>query len=105
VSMAQLSLHVCQLTWGRFLKAHGPALALAVVCGVVAWGSVSLLREAGLPAVVRLGVAGSLSVLTGIGLLRYRPEQFLGPEGAWMLQTLRAYVTRRFAVAPVAEQG
>jgi PST family polysaccharide transporter len=105
VSMAQLSLSVCGLTWGRFLRAHGPAFALAVICGLVAWGSVSLLRQAGLPAVVRLVVAGSLSVLTGLGLLRYRPEQFLGPEGTWMLQTLRAYVTRRFAVAPVAEQG
>jgi len=105
MSMAQLSLHVCGLTWGRFLRAHGSAFALAVVCGLVAWGSVSLLRQAELPAVVRLGVAGSVSVLTGIGLLRYRPEQFLGPEGTWMVQTLRTYVSRRFAVAPIAEQG
>jgi hypothetical protein len=105
VSMAQLSLHVCGLTWGRFLRAHGPAFALAVFCGLVAWGSVSLLRQAGLPAAVRLVVAGSLSLLTGLGLLRYRSEQFLGPEGTWMLKTLRTYVTGRFAVAPVAEQG
>ena len=105
VSMAQLSLSVCGIKWSRFLRAHAPAFALAVLSGLVAWGSVSLLRQAGLPAVVRLVAAGSLSLLTAFGLLRYRPEQFLGPEGTWMLQTLRTYVSRRFTVPPVAEQG
>jgi PST family polysaccharide transporter len=105
VSMAQLSLSVCEMKWSRFLRAHAPAFALTVLTGLVAWGSVSLLRQAELPAVVRLVAAGSLSLLTALGLLRYRPEQFLGPEGTWMLQTLRSYVTRRFAVPPVAEQG
>lgn len=105
ISMADLSLKVCELTWGRFLRAHVPAFALALISGLVAWGSVTLLRQSGLPAVVCLTAAGSLSLLTILGLLRYRPEQFLGPEGAWMLQTLRTYVTGRFAVPPVAEQG
>ncbi|MEP7228158.1 MAG: lipopolysaccharide biosynthesis protein [Gemmatimonadales bacterium] len=105
LSMADLSLRLCGLNWGRFVRAHAPAFALAVLCGLVAWGSVSLLRQAELPAVVRLVTAGSLSLLTALGLLRYRPEQFLGPEGTWMLQTMRTYVTRRFAVSPVAEQG
>ncbi len=105
VMMAHLSLQVCEIGWGRFLRAHLPAAALAAASGLAGWMLVEMLRHAGVPPLARLLGAGLASVLVSLCLLKAWPEQFLGTNGTWLLQTFRAYVSQRFAPAPAPERG
>jgi PST family polysaccharide transporter len=101
--MAQLSLTVCRMSWGRFLGAQAPAAALALAGGVTSWALITVLRGGHLPSVVRLIAVGSV-VLIGSGLLVWRlPRVFLGEEGLWMLQTAQGYLQREPAGAAIGK--
>ena len=54
----------------------------------------TVLRGAGAPAIVTLGVAG-LVLVGACGLLVWRlPRLFLGTDGQWMAETMRGFLNK-----------
>ena len=100
--MAQLGLDVGHVSWGDFWRAHEPAVYLTLACAPVIWGSSVLLRHWGLPPVAILIAVALLALGTALVLLFRAPRLFLGEDGQWMLDTMRAFIQklRRPAVAP-----
>jgi PST family polysaccharide transporter len=97
--MAQLSLKISGMRWGEFIEAHVPALKLSAVSGLAAWSMIILLRHWHLPAAVRFGIAGALGLLV-VAVLSWRlPHVFLGGDGRWMMDFLRAYLSKRLRPA------
>jgi O-antigen/teichoic acid export membrane protein len=87
--MAHLSLGVSGLTWRGFAAAHLPAMLCATVAGTLALVSVTLLRESGAPAGVRLlGAAAVTGAGFGVALWRI-PRPLLGPHGLHVVGLLR----------------
>lgn len=71
---AQLSLRLIEMSWRRFLVAHGAGVALSSVVTAAAWPTATTLRGAGAPATVVVAgtlCASSLAALTG---LRFAPR-------------------------------
>jgi O-antigen/teichoic acid export membrane protein len=86
--MTQLSLRLTSLPWRVFLSAHLPALSLATIVFLEAWGMVSVMRDGTTPALsvllASLGVIGTTLCL----LLWFVPKIVLGRDGIWILETL-----------------
>jgi O-antigen/teichoic acid export membrane protein len=94
VVMAGLSLDVAQITWGDFWNAHRPAVLLAVASFPPVWAVTAVVRRLGFPAPVVLILAGAMFVLV-CGVLVWRaPAVFLGRDGQWMMETMRAFLSR-----------
>lgn len=93
--MAQLCLTLTDVSWGRFVKAHFPGLALAVVVGVqLEVASMIVKQWTASPLLTLLASAGTLLVSLPV-LLRSAPHVFLGREGFWMLDMVRPYISRQ----------
>lgn len=87
--MAHLSLGVAGLSWRRFAEAHVHAVLAAAVAGILALVSVSALREAGAPALVRL-FGATIVTIAGMGLaLWWSPRSLMGPYGLRLVTQLR----------------
>lgn len=87
--MAQLSLRVSNVGWRAFAAAHAPAVRLAAVAGLTAWGSAELFRNLALPPLgVLLGTGAVTALITALFALRF-DDTLLGPHGRWLLDTLR----------------
>lgn len=99
--MAQLGLDVGHLSWGAFWRAHQPAVYLTVACAPVIWGSAALLRQWGLPPVAIVVAVSLLAVGTALLLVVRAPTVFLGPDGQWMLETLRSFVRKVLRPVPL----
>jgi hypothetical protein len=95
VVMADLSLDVAKISWREFCGAHRSAALLTVVSFPVVMVATAVVRQAGLPALLVL-VAVGIVQLAVCGLLIWRlPSIFLGSDGQWMLETMRAFVRKR----------
>lgn len=97
--MAQLGLDVGHLSWREFWHAHEPAVYLTVVCAPVIWGSAILLRHWALPPAAIVIVVSCLALGTALALILRAPATFLGPDGQWMLETMRSFL-RKLRGAP-----
>jgi PST family polysaccharide transporter len=86
--MVQLSMAIVDLRWSELLTAHVPALALAAVVALEAYGVAYLTRAAEAPAVVTLLASGALIGVTVLGLLAAGNSRFLGPDGVWIVRLL-----------------
>jgi O-antigen/teichoic acid export membrane protein len=95
--MAQLSLAVSGVSWGTLIRAHVPALRLSAVSSLVLWGTLLPLRQAQVPPVLRLIIAGTLAVAAGLVLMWFAPRVFVGEDGLWMFRTFRRYLPKRLA--------
>lgn len=109
VLMAQLSLEEARMTWWRLWLAHLPAVLTTLATAPLVWALTAALRSWGAPPIVTLAsglalVAGCFLVLTLLA-----PTAFLGPDGRWMIDTLRGYTRRltgrRVAAAPADGQA
>ncbi len=92
--MAQLSLDVCQLTWGAFWEAHRPGLVLGLLSGGAAWASAAILRDMGgrpLSVILAAAVASGAMIF---GLVRKYPAACLGADGIWTVGALSSFVNR-----------
>ncbi len=97
--MAQLGLRLLGLPWRSFWRAQRPALMLGAACGAVAWGVATLAREHSLaPAALVAGTLGT-TLAAAILLAALAPSLFLGADGRWMLELLRARLPGRAAGA------
>jgi O-antigen/teichoic acid export membrane protein len=102
LSMAQLSLKVTQISWGRFARAQLPALWLGVLVGGVTFATTEVARHLGLSHLVGL-IAGSLAAITSGTLAAWLiPTVALGEHGMHVTATLRTYVQARL---PVGARG
>jgi PST family polysaccharide transporter len=92
--MAQLSLEEARMSWWRLWLAHVPAVLSTLVTAPLVWLLASGLRSWGMPPVVTL--ASGLGLVAGgfIALTLLAPSAFLGPDGRWMIDTLRGYVRK-----------
>lgn len=85
LTMAQLSRTVTDLGWGRFARAHAPAVLLSLVIGLAALLAAAPVRAAHLGNIPVLVAAGAAALAAaGLGA-RLRPALFLGPHGSWAL--------------------
>jgi PST family polysaccharide transporter len=92
--MAHLSTRLAQLPWRGFAAAHLPALRLAAVAGGSTWVVSAAVRHWGLSPLAALIAMGSAALLSVATCVYAGPRLFLGRDGLWMLQMLRAFVPR-----------
>jgi PST family polysaccharide transporter len=92
--MADLSLEVAKITWGDFWNAHRPAVLLTLASFPPVWAVTAGARAVGLPALAVLILVGSVLLLVCGGLVWRAPPRFLGPDGQWMLKTMRSFGSR-----------
>jgi PST family polysaccharide transporter len=93
--MAQLSLHLLNMSWKTFSGANMSAMPSAVVVLGMTWGLTSVVRGRGLGSLVILIVVSAIVFLTLLLLIECFPRVFLGGDGLWMLKTLLARVPKR----------
>jgi O-antigen/teichoic acid export membrane protein len=81
VSMAQLSLAITQVSWGRFVQVQLPAVRLTLVVGTVTMATMLGIRGTGLPPAA--GLAAGVLAAVGSGLMAawVAPTLALGHEG------------------------
>lgn len=103
VMMAQLGLDVGHLSWAAFWRAHQPAVYLTVACAPLIWGSATLLRAWALPPAAILVAVSLLALGAALLLVIRAPTVFLGPDGQWMLETMRSFVGKLRRPAPIAQ--
>ncbi len=100
VSMAQLSLGITQVSWGRFFQVQLPAVRLSLVVGGATMATMLATRHAGLPPIVGLAAGGLMAIGSTLASAWLAPTFALGPDGvyAWkMLLGLLPALRRRFA--------
>ena len=93
--MAQLSLSVAQLSWGRFVQAQLPALRLSLLVGAVTLGTTAATRHLGLPALAGLfiGLVAAAGIIAlAVWLV---PALALGEHGVRMRDTIRSQLMTR----------
>jgi PST family polysaccharide transporter len=92
VSMMQLSLTDARMRWVEVFAAQLPAIMVTALAGVPGWLAISLLRPWDAPALlVLIGGAGVMAGTMAIAILS-APTRFLGQDGQWMIDTMRAFV-------------
>src|SRR5437016_2831326 len=72
--MADLGLRLTRQTWRSFWDAHAPALALAAVAGLLAWGTAAAVRALGAPPLVLLVVTLTVTMGGLVLVVRSAPE-------------------------------
>lgn len=92
ILMAQLSVSLGRMTWGRVARAHVPALHLTVLAGLVAWALATLMRAVNAGAVLVLVVTFAVTGAALLGSIRFVPSRFLGTHGLLMLDVLATYL-------------
>jgi PST family polysaccharide transporter len=100
LSMAQLSLGITQISWGRFVQAQLPAIRLTLVVGTVTMTTMLGMRQTGLPQAA--GLAAGVLAAVGSGLLAawVAPALALGDDGVRardLLLSLLPALRKRFA--------
>jgi O-antigen/teichoic acid export membrane protein len=97
--MAQLSLHVVQISWARFAQAQLPALGLGMVVGGVTLAAALGSRHLALPPFA--GLVAGLVAATGTAVLVVwlAPSLTLGEHGVRTRDTLREYLLDRLRPA------
>jgi hypothetical protein len=83
LAMAELSRSVTGLGWGRFGRAHAPAVMLALLVGLAAAAAAHGARAAGLGNLAVLLAAGLAAALAALIAGWMQPNFFLGPHGIW----------------------
>ncbi len=81
LSMAQLSLGITQVSWGRFLQAQMPAVRLSLVVGAATMATMIGMRHSGLPPVVGLAVGALAAVGSTLAAGWAAPIFALGHDG------------------------
>jgi PST family polysaccharide transporter len=101
ITMTQLSITDARMRWIDVFAAQVPAIMLTLLACVPGWLVISLLRHWETPAL--LVIVGAGTVMAGIAALAIlrAPTRFLGPEGEWMIGTMRSFVAK---VRPSSQQ-
>jgi O-antigen/teichoic acid export membrane protein len=105
IMMASLSLEITRTTWIEYWKVHRPAVLLTLASFPFVWMAAAAARAASLPPAFTLLIVGTVLVGVCVGLVWRLASVFLGPEGLWMLSTLRSLVGQPSAGPAVRAGG
>jgi PST family polysaccharide transporter len=94
LSMAQLSLSVCHMSWTSFWQAHRASVLLAAAFGSSAWLAAAASRTLHAPPVAVILMALTAGCAIGLWLIRRYPASVLGADGVWALSAITGYVRR-----------
>jgi O-antigen/teichoic acid export membrane protein len=94
VLMAQLSLNLVPVSWGKFVQAQLPALRLAIIVGLVTLAMTAGARHLGLPPLAGLVAGAIAAAAAGVLAAWLAPMLFLGEYGMRMWDTLRAQLAQ-----------
>jgi O-antigen/teichoic acid export membrane protein len=94
LSMAQLSLTVCRMSWSSFWQAHRASILLAGAFGSSAWLAAAAARTLQAPPLAVILMALTSGCAIGVWLIRRYPATVLGADGVWALSTITGYVRR-----------
>lgn len=102
--MSHLSVSLTSLTWGRFFKAHVPALMLTALTLATSLGMATWLRNIDSSNLVTL-IATTLATFVVIGLLVYFRPSVLGPDQPWIYSISRELLRgfKRKQKSPMAD--
>ena len=92
--MAQLSLSVVPVTWGKFFLAQLPAVRMAVIVGAVTLATAVGSRHATLPPFAALGAGLITGFGSGLLLAWLAPTFALGQYGIRLRDTLQSLLAR-----------
>ena len=81
ISMAQLSLAITQVSWGRFVQVQLPAVRLTLVVGTATMATMLGMRQTGLPPAAGLATGVLAAVGSGLIVVWVAPTLALGHEG------------------------
>jgi O-antigen/teichoic acid export membrane protein len=98
-SMAQLSLAVTRMGWADFARAHLPAAVLTAAVLPPAWIAAAAARHAALPAPFVVAAVGTAALTCAGALVWWWPATFLGRDGLWIADRLRAFLPAKLALA------
>lgn len=96
--MAHLSLRLTGMRWGDFAQAHVAGLVLALILGIISFGTATWLRHLGAGPVVVVGCVAMACALLLPLLVWSQPHLFLGPDRITLLRALAK-------VAPMRMRG
>jgi len=99
LSMAQLSLAITGVSWGRFVQVQLPAVRLSLVLGSVTMATMLGMRRAGLPPIAGLAAGVLAAVGSTVLAARVAPTLALGHDGVRardMLLALLPAIRKRF---------
>lgn len=88
VSMAQLSLAITQVSWGRFVQVQLPAVRLTSIVGTVTAATMLGMRQTGLPPAAALAAGVLAAVGSGLLAAWVAPTLALGHDGVRARDTL-----------------
>jgi O-antigen/teichoic acid export membrane protein len=91
--MAQLSLSQLGIGWGRFAAAQLTAVRLGIITAAAAWTSATLLRIAGLPAVLLVCAVTAIVTTALVLLVRLRPR-LIGSDAQWLATLIASRASR-----------
>jgi O-antigen/teichoic acid export membrane protein len=94
VLMAQLSLTVVPVSWGKFIEAQLPALRMAIIVGGVTLAAAAATRHVRLPSIVGLALGGIVAVGSALLLAWLVPAFALGEYGVRMRDILTGQLAR-----------
>lgn len=100
--MAHMSLKLLDVSWWKFVKAHGNAALLAFCFGIVTYPMVTVMRGMDISSYAILAVMGLVLGAFALLVIRFAAGSFLGKEGVWMLDFLRSYGRSKFEAANAA---
>jgi O-antigen/teichoic acid export membrane protein len=81
LSMAQLSLSITGVSWGRFIQVQLPAVRLSLVLWAVTMATMLGMRRTGLPPAAGLAAGVLAAVGSGLIVAWVAPTFALGPDG------------------------
>jgi O-antigen/teichoic acid export membrane protein len=97
--MAHLSLREAQMAWADFWRAHLSASLLALASLPIVWLVTLSCRHWELPPILVLGAGLGAAFACALLLVFRAPATFLGPDGQWMVATLRPFAQRVLRLA------
>jgi PST family polysaccharide transporter len=81
LSMAQLSLSITGVSWGRFIQVQLPAVRLSLVLWALTTATMLGMRRTGLPPAAGLAAGVLMAVGSGLVVAWVAPIFALGPDG------------------------
>ncbi len=105
VLMAELSLRVATISWSALWRAHLPAVRLTLASFPIVWAIATALRHWNMPPPVVLIAATCTAAASMLALCWRAPHLFLGPDGLWVLEKLRAFLPQRLVASRPLHDG
>ena len=92
VTMTHLSLTNARMRWADLFAAQLPGILVTALTLIPGWLAITLLRHWEAPSLVVLIGGGGIMAATALLAVFSAPATFLGADGQWIIDTMRAFV-------------